>query len=148
MGLRCICCCSVLSWWKITIFHVFFRIKWSKIRVRIIHGHALYMGKYGNNLNKDKIELNKEYLLTMTLSNIVTLLPLVHHHHYHHHHRYHYHHHHHHQCRHCHHYHPHNHHHYHHHHQLHNHIISNGNRTEWSPIRSVIIRVINKYAVV
>ena len=26
--------------------------------------------------------------------------------------------------------------------------ISNGNRTEWSPIRSVIIRVINKIAVV
>ena len=24
------------------------------------------------------------------------------------------------------------------------HVISNGNRTEWSPIRSVIIRVINK----
>ena len=25
-----------------------------------------------------------------------------------------------------------------------NYIVSNGNRTEWSPIRSVIIRVINK----
>ena len=25
-----------------------FRIKWSKIRVRIIHGRALYTGKYGN----------------------------------------------------------------------------------------------------
>ena len=24
-----------------------FRIKWSKIRVRIIHGRALYTGKYG-----------------------------------------------------------------------------------------------------
>ena len=29
-----------------------------------------------------------------------------------------------------------------------NNIISNGNRTEWSPIQSVIIRVINKIAVV
>ena len=26
----------------------FFRITWSKIRVRIIHGRALYTGKYGN----------------------------------------------------------------------------------------------------
>ena len=25
----------------------FFRITWSKIRVRIIHGHALCTGKYG-----------------------------------------------------------------------------------------------------
>ena len=26
----------------------FFRITWSKIRVRIIHGRALYTGKYGS----------------------------------------------------------------------------------------------------
>ena len=39
--------------WKNGSFGVYleiflFRIKWSKIRVRIIHGHALYTGKYGN----------------------------------------------------------------------------------------------------
>ena len=28
----------------------FFRITWSKIRVRIIHGRALYTGKYGTML--------------------------------------------------------------------------------------------------
>ena len=29
----------------------FFRIMWSKIRVRIIHGRALYTGKYGIQLD-------------------------------------------------------------------------------------------------
>ena len=30
-------------------FEIFlFRMKWSKIRVRIIHGRVLYTGKYGN----------------------------------------------------------------------------------------------------
>ena len=33
----------------------FFRIKWSKTRVRIIHGRALYTGKYGNRKSETKV---------------------------------------------------------------------------------------------
>ena len=40
-----------------------FRIKWSKIRVRIIHGRALYTGKYGNKQVPDSSGSNEKRFL-------------------------------------------------------------------------------------
>ena len=37
-----------------------FRIKWSKIRVRIIHGRALYTGKYGSYLCNSSFHTKKQ----------------------------------------------------------------------------------------
>ena len=54
---------------EVLIFGVYleiflFRIKWSKIRVRIIHGRTLYTGKYGTEIFEVRI---KHYITLRTV---------------------------------------------------------------------------------
>lgn len=55
----------------------FFRITWSKIRVRIIHRRALYTGKYGNSLELNGRELLHSNLMVKQLLQLISQVILL-----------------------------------------------------------------------
>ena len=50
-----------------------FRIKWSKIRVRIIHGRALYMGKYGMYC----VPFSQKLFVIQFVNSIISILVVI-----------------------------------------------------------------------